>query len=92
MYYVEINDGQITGKLEVSIEQPEMLEITEELYNELTNLPADYTQDAEGNIVSVIPAPLPEPEPPEPTSEELLLQAYLEIADLKRRLEALEGV
>ena len=92
MYYVEINNGQITGKIQVSIEQPGMLEVTEEIYEALTNLPATFTADQEGNIISVTPAPLPEPEPAEPTTEELLLQAYLKIAELEQRLVVLEGV
>ena len=92
MYYVEINNGQITGKIQVSIEQPEMPEVTEEIYSALTNLPATFIADQDGNIIAVTPAPTPEPEPPEPTTEELLLQAYLKIAELEQRLVVLEGV
>lgn len=80
-YWVEIKDGKITGKGKSPGITEGQIEIVEEIYNQLTNLPADYAVDGEGNIISVTPAPEPEPMPQPPTTEERL--AALEAAMLE---------
>lgn len=91
MYWVEIQAGKITGKGQSPALCEGQTEVTEGIYNLLTRLPADYEADMEGNIISVTPAPEPEPKPPEPTTEEILLAALLEIQELKQKVAALEG-
>ncbi len=61
MFYVEVKDDLITAKGEGSYKTDEQIEVSEEIYNALTNLPAEYTE-ADGEIVSVVPLPLPEPD------------------------------
>lgn len=53
----------------------------------------DFVLDKEGNLIDITPKPRPEPEPiiKEPTTEEMLLQAYLKISELENRLQTLEG-
>lgn len=69
-YWVEINDGKITGAgTAVGINEGQK-EISEALYKQLTRLPADYETDENGNIISVTPAPEPEPVPQPPSVEE----------------------
>jgi hypothetical protein len=66
MYWVEISGNKITGKGQSPTITEEQIEISENIYNQLTRLPADYVTDGEGNIISVTPAPEPEPEPQTP--------------------------
>jgi len=64
MFYIEIKDNKIIGKGHVSVEvalAENQKEVSEEIYNELIRLPADFTEDELGNIVSITNAP----EPPE---------------------------
>lgn len=70
MYWVEISGNKITGKGQSPTITEEQIEISENIYTQLTRLPADYVMDGEGNIISVTPAPEPEPEPQTPTVEE----------------------
>lgn len=97
MYYIEIQSNQIIGKGEangIGIKLNEgQIEVSDDIFNQLTRLPADYETDGEGNIISVTPAPEPEPEPvPQPpTQEEILLTALLEIQELKQKVAELEG-
>lgn len=100
MFYVETQNGKITGRIQSDVEQSDMLEISEDLYLQLipARLPATFTTDAEGNIVSVTPGDEPETTTPEPTTEEMLLAAYEKIAeleakntDLEARITTLEG-
>lgn len=82
MYWVEIQEGNITGKGDSPALSEGQIEIPEELYNQLSHLPATFSADSEGNIVSVIPAPVPEPVPEPPTQEErieALERALLEL-------------
>ena len=91
MYYIEINNGEITSKGIGCFVSDKQIEVNETIYNQLTYLPANFTQDEEGNIITVI-IPPPEPIISEPTIIEMLLIAYQEIADLKERIGVLEGV
>jgi len=59
MFYVEINNELITGKGEGEFKTNEQIEVSEEIYNELTNLPAEYVVENE-EIISVEPLPIPE--------------------------------
>lgn len=81
-YWVEINDGKITGAgTAVGINEGQK-EISEALYKQLTRLPADYETDENGNIISVTPAPEPDPQPQQPTTEEELAILKQSIAEL----------
>jgi hypothetical protein len=91
VYFVQIVENRITAKGEGPAKTDEQVEVTKEIYNQLTRLPADFEMDSEGNIVSVMPAPEPEPQPPEPTTEEILLVALQEIQALKNKVAELEG-
>ena len=62
MYFIEINDNKITCKGIGEFKTDEQIDITEEIYNQLTRLPADFTLDTEGNIETITPALEPEPE------------------------------
>lgn len=64
MFYIEINNGLITGKGEGEFKTNEQIEVSEEIYNALTNLPAEFTE-SNGVITNVTPFPLPEPTPAE---------------------------
>lgn len=80
-------DGKITqiaiGFKEAPFEQ------AHEIINEIANAPNEWVLQ-EGNWIRVS-APEPEPEPPEPTIEEILLAALLEIQTLKNKVVELEG-
>lgn len=82
MYWVEIQEYKITGKGESPALSEGQIEIPEELYNQLLHLPATFSVDNGGNIVSVIPAPTPEPEPQPPTQEERLEALELAMLEL----------
>ena len=86
MYWIEINGDKITGKVESKFKTDEQIEVSEEIYSQLTNLPASYIM-SKGQITSVTPE-LKKETTPEPTKEELLLQ---EITDLKNRVSKLES-
>lgn len=85
MFFVEIQNGKITAKGEGPAKTDEQIEITKEIYDQITRLPADFETDEEGNIISVTPAPEPEPQPQPPTLEERVSAielALLEIAGI----------
>lgn len=72
IYFVEIQNGKITAKGYGPAKTDEQIEVTEEIYNQLTRLPADFETDKKGNIISVTPAPEPEPQPQPPSLEDRL--------------------
>lgn len=81
MFFVEVNNGKITAKGCGPGKTNEQIEVTGEIYNELTNLPASFKTDSKGEIVSVTPEPKQTP-PDIPTQEErleALEQAMLEL-------------
>ena len=95
MYYVEIQNNKITSKSYISIDIPladNKKEISEEVYNSLVRMPADYTEDTEGNIISVVCPP--EPDPPivtDPIDEEKAAMAEA-IIDMENRISQLEAM
>lgn len=76
MYYVKIQDNKIISKGYKSIDILSLDEgtdiITEDIYNQLTRLPADFVKNETGHIISVTPAPEPEPVPEPPSTEDRL--------------------
>ena len=72
VYFVEIHDSKITSKGYGPAKTDEQIEVTKEIYDQLTRLPADFETDTEGNIISVTPAPETEPQPQPPSIEERL--------------------
>ncbi len=86
MYFLEIKNNKITSKGYGPAKTDKQIEITKEIYDQLTRLPADFETDAEGNIISVTPAPEPElePQPQPPTIED-------RIADIELALAAILG-
>lgn len=72
MYWVEICDNQITGRGKSPALSEGQIEVSEVIYAQLLQLPATFTTNKEGNIVSVVPIPAPEPELQLPTQEERL--------------------
>ncbi len=85
IYFVEIQNGKIVSKGYAPAKTEEQIEVTKEIYDQLTRLPADFTMDEEGNIISVTPAPEPEPQPQPPSIEERLSaleMALLELAGI----------
>ena len=71
-YYVYIENDKIIACGTSGAICDGQIEVSEEIYNQLTNLPADYAVDGEDNIISVTPAPEPEPGLQLPTMEERL--------------------
>lgn len=69
MYYVEMMNNKIISKGCGPAKTDEQIEITKEIYDQLTRLPATYETDTEGNIISVTPAPEPKPQPQPPSIE-----------------------
>lgn len=90
VYFVEITDGKITCKGYGPDKTGEQIEITKEIYDKLTSLPADYEMDEDGNIISVVPAPEPEPKQKMPSLEErvsAIEMALLELAGIQEVVE-----
>ena len=85
MYWIEINGDKITGKGQSQYKTNEQVEVSEEIYSQLTNLPASYIM-SKGQITSVTPE-LKKDIVAELTKEEILQQ---EIIDLKNRVFTLE--
>lgn len=98
MMYVIIENDKIVGKVKVNasitLAENEM-EVTEEIYEQLTRLPADLAIDEDGNMtVTPAPAPVPDPEPqpaPEPTLAELREQQIAQAEAITAIFERLEG-
>lgn len=82
VYFVEIHDSKITSKGYGPAKTDEQIEVTKEIYDRLTRLPADFTMDAEGNIISVTPAPELEPQLQPPSIEERLAAIELALLEL----------
>lgn len=59
MFYVEIKNNKISCKGQGEFKTEEQIEVSEEIYNALTNLPSDYVEVG-GEIISVTPIPLVE--------------------------------
>ena len=83
MFFVDITGDKITCKMSTNVEQPGMIAVSEDIYNQLTYLPASYTLDENSNIATVTPAEPPAVEPEPPSAEEYLI-------DLDYRLSLLE--
>ena len=71
-YFIQIENNTIISKGVSGSITNNQIEVTKEIYDQLTHLPADFETDSEGNIISVTPAPEPEPEPQPPSIEERL--------------------
>ena len=71
-YFIQIENNKIISKGVSGSITNNQIEVTKEIYDKLTHLPADFETDSEGNIISVTPAPEPEPEPQPPSIEERL--------------------
>jgi vacuolar-type H+-ATPase subunit I/STV1 len=90
VFYVETQGNKITGKgIAVGVCKNQQ-EVTKQIFDALSNLPASFIADAEGNIISVVPDPIPEPEPPAPTIEERLIAAEQENQALKQAIAELQ--
>lgn len=73
VYWVEIIDNKIQVKGTAVAVSGGQIEVSVDIYNQLTRLPADFEMDVEGSIISVTPALEPEPVPQPPTPEERLV-------------------
>lgn len=68
MIYVTVRDSKITALFTIAHTAPDFelaanqKEISAEIAEQLIRLPAYFTQDDAGNILTVTPAPEPEPE------------------------------
>ena len=62
-YFIQIENNKIISKGVSGSITNDQIEVTKEIYDQLTHLPADFETDSEGNIISVTPAPEPEPQP-----------------------------
>lgn len=83
LYFVETKEGVITGKGSGAAKNEEQIEVSADIYEQLTTLPANFEQDEQGNIISVTPIPkLPEP-PPEPTLDDYLLDLDFRISSIE---------
>lgn len=93
VYWVEIKDSQIINKGISQHITNNQIEVTEEIYNQIGNYRAEYEMDGDSKIITVTPIPKPPtpPQEPEPTTEEILLEALLEIQALKNKVTELEG-
>jgi len=75
-YFIQIENNKIISKGVSGSITNDQIEVTKEIYDQLTHLPADFETDSEGNIISVTPAPEPEPQPqPQPPNIEERLKA-----------------
>jgi len=75
-YFIQIENNKIISKGVSGSITNDQIEVTKEIYDQLTYLPADFETDSEGNIISVTPAPEPEPQPqPQPPNIEERLKA-----------------
>ncbi len=101
MYRVYLQDGKIVGKESYGhfvIETQEDIDFAENAMFvrpeiiENVDLPATPIWE-DYKIVGAVSLPKqePEPQPPEPTTEKILLQALLEIQELKQKIVELEG-
>ena len=97
LYFVQIEENKIVGMGYVDVDRPLMEDerpISHDLYQQLTNLPADFETDTEGNIISVTPAPEPAPElqdTPTPTLAELQAQQLAQAEAIAAIFEMLTG-
>lgn len=82
IYFVEIQANKIVSKGFGPAKTSEQIEVTEEIYNQLIRLPADFETDAEGNIISVTPVPESEPPVRSPSIEQRLTAVELALLDI----------
>jgi len=93
-YFIQIENNKIISKGVSSSITNDQIEVTKEIYDQLTHLPTDFETDSEGNIISVTPAPEPEPTPqptPEPTLAEIHEQQLAQAEAIAAIFERLEG-
>jgi hypothetical protein len=93
-YFIQIENNKIISKGVSGSITNNQIEVTKEIYDQLTRLPADFETDTEGNIISVTPAPEPEPEPqdtPTPTLAELQAQQLAQAEAIAAIFEMLTG-
>ena len=81
-YFIQIENNKIISKGVSGSITNDQIEITKEIYDQLTHLPADFETDSEGNIISVTPAPEPEPQPQPPSTEERLAAVEMALLEL----------
>ena len=88
-HYAEIKNGIIIGSGAIDVEElpNHCVEITVDMYNKITNLPANFINDDNDRIIDIIPSPKPQEPPKAPTETELLKQ---ETADQAFQLMLLE--
>lgn len=92
LYFVEIQNSKITGKGYGPAICEGQVEVTEEIYNALVRMPADFETDEQGNIVSVTCPPEPDPVIiTEPIDEEKAALAEA-IIDFEERISKLEAM
>ena len=95
MYIDKTEKTVYIGAIPADIENcHEVDERTELAHKIIMHVPYfDFVLDNEGNLVDMTPLPRPEPEPTisEPTTEEILLTALMEIQELKFKIAELEG-
>ena len=93
-YFIQIENNKIISKGVSGSITNNQIEVTKEIYDQLTRLPADFETDTEGNIISVTPAPEPEPTPqptPEPTLAEIQEQQLAQAEAIANIFELLIG-
>jgi hypothetical protein len=83
MYFVEITGNEITAKGHGPALAEGQIEISQVIYDQLISLPAAFTINETGEIISVTPAPEPEPCPQPPSLEErVALLEQLQLAQM----------
>ena len=83
-YYVNIEDNKIISAWSTN-NKLDKTEVTEEIFNQITRLPANFETNEEGNIISVTntPEPLPTIEEIDNQVVEMIRQQYDQNAEYK---------